>query len=189
MENNQKLGIKVFYYYLSKKISLGIFVLVVSIIVASYKSALISKITFVSGAAAEATISYFIYGLFAVSAILLIFSLLASYINYISCDFTLGDNALNIRRGFLTKREISIPYRQIQNINIDQSFSHKMMGIGRLIILTEGDSTENISKNKAGVFDVIDYALARQIREYILERTNLQMVKDIEPDTEINHNN
>ncbi|GEM_PF-5920884 len=43
MNTNQKLGIKVFYYYLSKKITAGIILLVVSFIFSFFKSSIVSK--------------------------------------------------------------------------------------------------------------------------------------------------
>lgn len=185
MNKNQKLGIKVFYYYLSRKTSVGILALVISIIAASNKSILISKLEILTPLEVSTTIiSYFISGLFVLTAILLIFGLFMSWINYISCDFTLDENAFNIRRGFFTKREVSIPYRQIQNINIEQSISHKMLGLGKLVILTEGDHGDVNSGNGEGIFEVIDYALAHLVREFILERTNLQIVKDVDPSSE-----
>jgi len=189
MNKNQKLGIKVFYYYLSRKTSIGIFALVVSIIVSSYKSILISKVDLLAPTEVSSIIvSYFIYGLFALTVALIIFGLIMSWINYISCDFTLDENAFNIRRGFLTKREVSIPYRQIQNINIEQSLSHKMLGIGKLVILTEGDHSNLDENNREGVFEVIDYSLAHQVREFILQRTNLQIIKDVDPSEKVTLN-
>lgn len=180
MNNKQKLGIKVFYYYLSKRISVGIAILVVSIISTSFKEILILKLaTLVPLQASTDVVTFTVKGLFVVSFLFLVFGSFISFIKYISCDFTMDENAFNIRRGFLTKREVSIPYRQIQNINIEQSLGNKMLGIGKLVILTEGDHGENNMGNREGVFDVIDYDLAHEVREFILQRTNMQTVKDI----------
>lgn len=180
MNNKQKLGIKVFYYYLSKRTSIGIIVLVAAIIAASSKESLTLKLAeLTSIQTATSIIPYFINGIFIVSIILIIIGLLVSYIKYISCDFTMDENAFSIRRGFLTKREVSIPYRQIQNINIEQSLRSKMLGIGKLVILTEGDRNESNEGSKEGVFEVIDYDLAHRVREYILGRTNIQTAKDV----------
>ena len=180
MNNKQRLGIKVFYYYLSKRISIGIIVLVGTIILASFKGVLVLKLAnIVPLVTATSIVNVLINGMFIVSAILIFLGLLTSFVKYLSCDFTMDENAFNIRRGFLTKREVSIPYRQIQNINIEQSLSNKMLGIGKLVVLTEGDHSEGSGKNGEGVFDVIDYELAHSMREYILQRTNIQTTKDI----------
>lgn len=176
MEINQKLGIKVFYYYVSQNLSFGILTVTVAIIVASLRESLIPKFDYIFSLNTSILIvGYLIWTLFIISAFLIIGGIFISWMRYVSSDFTLGENALNIRRGLLTKKEISIPYRQIQNISIEQSFTNKMRGVGKLLILTDGD-TEN--KTSQGVFDVIDYTLAHQIREYILARTNFQVVKE-----------
>jgi len=180
MNNKQKLGIKVFYYYLSKRISIGIIVLVAAIIILSFKDSLIFKLaTFLPLHTVANIVPLFINGLFIISTLFLLFGLFISFVKYVSCDFTMDENAFNVRRGFLTKREVSIPYRQIQSINIEQSIGSKMLGIGKLVILTEGDHGEDTGKNIEGVFDVIDYDLAHLVREYILQRTNIQTVKDV----------
>lgn len=182
MNNKQKLGIKVFYYYLSKKISVGIFLFVVSIFITSLNDAMVVKADLLfSTETSVLVVKYFVYAAFFISTLFTLYGLLSSWLSYISCDFSLDENAFNIRRGFFTKKEISIPYRQIQNINIEQSLSQKMMGIGKLVILTEGSHSEISTTKSEGSFDIIDYDLAHKIREFILQRANLQIVKDVEP--------
>ena len=50
----------------------------------------------------------------------------------------LDTDALKIKRGILSKEEIAIPYRQIQDVDIEQSISDRMWGVARLAILTAG---------------------------------------------------
>jgi len=97
-----------------------------------------------------------------------------SWFKYISCDFTLGENAFSIRKGVLSKKEVSIPYRQIQNIDIEQSFNFKMMGVCKLVILTAGNDNNDKDGESEGVFDVIDFKVASSIKEMILQKTNIQ---------------
>ncbi len=173
--NKQRLGIKVFYYYLSNKIVLGVALLIFSFVLLSFKQDIISIISSVGLPISVA--EYMILIAFTISVLVMALSSFASWIKYISCDFTLDENALNIRRGFFNKKEISIPYRQVQNINIEQSFRYKMMGLSKLIILTDGDREDN-KMNRDGVFDVINQDIAKNIRDFILQRTNIKI-----PDT------
>jgi len=175
MNTSQKLGIKVFYYYLSKKISAGIALLVVSFIISSFKDSMVSGLnSFLSLITATSIVTYFINGLFIVSVLLLVLGGLMSWFKYISCDFTLGENAFSIRKGVLSKKEVSIPYRQIQNIDIEQSFNFKMMGVCKLVILTAGNDNNDKDGESEGVFDVIDFKVASSIKEMILQKTNIQ---------------
>lgn len=78
----------------------------------------------------------------------------------------------------MSKKEVSIPYRQIQNINIEQTFSHKMMRVSKLIILTAGSDNADKVGESEGVFEIIDSELALKIREELLKRTNTQIIKE-----------
>jgi len=173
METNQKLGIKVFFYYLSKRIVIGIVVLVASIFISSSKASIISLFSsFLSNDIASSLVDYIIGGFFTVSVLLIIFGVFMSWLSYISCVFTLGENAISIKRGILNKKDISIPYRQIQDISIEQSFSNKMMGVSKLVILTAGNDNNDTEGEAEGSFDVIDSNLAQNIKETILQKTN-----------------
>ena len=178
MNSSQKLGIKVFYYYLSKKISIGLVVLVLSIIISSFKVAMILQLIHISVSLTTSTmiVGYFINGLFLISALLIIYGTIISYIKYIGCTYNLGENAFSITKGYFNKREVSIPYRQIQNIDIEQSFQFKMMGVCKLVILTAGNDNNNQNGEAEGVFDVIDFKIASNIKESILQKSNIQPV-------------
>lgn len=178
--NNQKLGIKVFYYYLSKRISIGLILLVISFIVASSKDWMASKIVLIFSIQTTVSIvNYIINGLFLISILLILGALLMSWLLYIGCDYTLGDNAFSIRRGILSKKEVSIPYRQIQNIDIEQTFNHRMMGVSKLVVLTASNDNNDKVGESEGVFDVIDSKLALTIKEYILQKTSIQPTREI----------
>jgi putative membrane protein len=177
MLTNQKLGIKVFYYYLSKKMILGVISLIISFMVSSVKGVVVTKMVFIFPLMTSLTIaSFLVNGLFSLSVLLIVFGIIMSWINYISCEFTLDENSFSMRRGIFNKKEVFIPYRQIENINIDQTFNFKMMGVSKLTIETAGNNNNNAGKPEV-VFEVIDAKVAINIREFILQRTNTEVVK------------
>ncbi len=180
MGTEQKLGIRVFYYYLWRNVSIGIVLLIISFVVTFLKNAIISVIVFaISPNIAGISVSYFIVGLFAVSVLFIAGGFLMSWLNYISCTFTLDNASFNIKRGILSKRETSIPYRQIQDISIEQTLYDRMMGVSKLIILTAGNDENDKEGEAEGLFDVIDSNIGAKIREDILTRTNVQMVQEV----------
>jgi len=61
-----------------------------------------------------------------------------AWLIYSSYKFCLGDDSLKIKRGILDKEEVSIPYRQIQNVDIKRDLSFQMIGLSRIVILTAG---------------------------------------------------
>ena len=177
MHTPQKLGIKVFYYELSKKITTGLLLLIAAFVLLSFKSFLISKITLLLPAgAAAATVSYFTFGLFIISFLFIAGGILISWFYYIGCTFTLDEHSFNIRRGIFNKKETFIPYRQIEDIDIEQSFFHRIMGVSRLVILTAGDDNDKEDETE-GIFEIIDSHVAEQMRKDILQKTHIQTVK------------
>jgi uncharacterized membrane protein YdbT with pleckstrin-like domain len=180
MEQKQRLGIRVFYYYLSKKILVGLVLFVVSLICLSLKDSVLIKVLFMfPGATASNLMGSFINILFIVSFLFLIGGMVLAWIKYLSCTFTFGDVAFNIERGILSKKEIAIPYRQIQNVNIEQSFSHRLMGVSKLIIQTAGDDDNEKEGEASGVFDVIDSRIAEETRNILLQKANVQTFKEV----------
>ena len=180
MENKQRLGIKVFYYYLSQKVLAGFLLLLVSFFIYSSKSGLISKMIILFPLSMASSIFNYSVGILSIISILLmVIGATISWLDYVSCDFTLDDNAFIIRRGILNKKEISIPYRQIQDIDIEQTFNNKMMGVSKLVILTAGNDNNDKEGESEGIFQVIDSNIAEKMRTDILERANIQEVKEV----------
>lgn len=170
----QKLGIKVFYYYLFQKVFVGILFLVVFFIIASLKSFLVSSLVFIFPlSVAIVIVNYFIVGLFAVSIVFIAGGFLMSWLLYIRCTFSINDDSFNISRGIFSKKEISIPYRQIQDINIEQTFYFKMMGVSKLVVLTAGNDDNDKEGEAEGIFEVIDSSMAEKMREELLQKTNI----------------
>ncbi len=180
MNNEQKLGIKVFYYYLSKRVIAGLLLFLVSLFVSSYKSLIVSKlITIFSLNNSIDIFNYITSALYLIFVLFIIVGVVMSWLDYISCNFTLDENAFIIRRGILNKKEVSIPYRQIQDIDIEQTFNNKMLGVSKLVVLTAGNDDNDKEGESEGIFEVIDSKVAEQLRDDLLQRANIQTVKEV----------
>ncbi|MFZ1019383.1 MAG: PH domain-containing protein [Minisyncoccia bacterium] len=180
MDTSQKLGIKVFYYYLSKRVSIGAVLLIGSFFFSFFQNSIGSVLAPVLGEKAASAILYDLDGiLFFVSILFIAGAFLISWLDYISCTFALDEDSFVIRRGILNKKEISIPYRQIQDIDIEQSFYHKIIGVSRLVILTAGNDEKDKEKESEGTFWVIDATLAERLRGDLLQKTSVQKVDEV----------
>jgi uncharacterized membrane protein YdbT with pleckstrin-like domain len=114
---------------------------------------------------------------FVIFFIALGYAFLSSWLLYKSHEYCLAEDALKIRQGIMTKTEIAIPYRQIQNINIERTFSEQIMGLSRLIILTAGD--DNDGKDGAaseGILPAIDKNLASELQNELIKRADVEKV-------------
>ncbi len=91
----------------------------------------------------------------------------------------LDTDALKIRRGILSKEEIAIPYRQIQDVDVDQSISDRIWGVARLAILTAGqEKTGEGNDESEGIFPAIDRVLAESLQTELLKRADIEKVTD-----------
>jgi uncharacterized membrane protein YdbT with pleckstrin-like domain len=180
MDTKQKLGIKVFYYYLSRRISVGFLLLIVSFIFSISQNSIISTISsFIPSSFSTPVFGYFVMGLFAISILWIILGIFMSWLDYISCTFSLDSDSFDISRGIFNKKEVSISYRQIQDIDIEQTFYNKMFGVSRLVVLTAGNDDKDKEDESEGIFEVIDANLAEDLRKHILEKTSVQTVRSV----------
>ena len=124
-------------------------------------------------------VNYLTVGLFVLSFIIALIGFLISWIDYISCTFTLDEESFDITRGIFNKKEVSIPYRQIQDIDVEQSFFQKFFGVSKLVILTAGNDDNDKEGEAEGVFQVIDANIAEKLRENLLQKTSVQKVTEV----------
>lgn len=103
-----------------------------------------------------------------------------SWLIYKNYKFALGEDSLKIKRGIIEKEEIAIPYRQIQDVDIERDLSFQMMGLSRIMILTAGH--EDIGKpgedDSEGVLPALDKDLAEWLQQELLQRANIQKVTE-----------
>jgi len=119
------------------------------------------------------------WGALGLCVLCFLFVFLISWIIYENYTFFLGEDALKIKRGVFTREEIAIPYRQIQDVDIEQSISYRAIGVSRLVILTAGHEDEKTEGDKTeGILPAIDSALAEQLQSQLLTRANVQTIKE-----------
>ncbi|MDP3956753.1 MAG: PH domain-containing protein [bacterium] len=103
-----------------------------------------------------------------------------SYLKYITYKFALDENALHIERGILNREIISIPYRQIQNINIDRNLFNRLFSLSNLTITTaaheESDEEGTNIFEAEGVLPYLDKIRAAEIQSELMKRTNVEKV-------------
>lgn len=122
--------------------------------------------------------------LYAVGAILL-----AKY-NYACHQFMLDDYALHIRTGIINRSEMSIPYRQIQDVNIEESYIERAFGVASLSVLTAGHGDAAYAKageagipeeESAGFFQQVERRYADELQKVLMRDSNVQQVVSATP--------
>lgn len=80
--------------------------------------------------------------------------------------FTLDEHAFRLQRGLFRIREITFPYNQISNVNIEQPYHYRMLGLAQLDIISSSDnsSTRKKKKQNAYLIPLIDKSIAKELR-------------------------
>ena len=73
---------------------------------------------------------------------------------------------------------MAIPYSKVQNVNIRQTLFMRIFGVGKLEILTAGNDRHDVENESEGMFGIIDIALAEKLKEELLKRAGVQIVRE-----------
>ncbi len=171
----QKLGRRTLFLFLSQQMVPAVIILIAAILLFVANANGVFTKTFLAPWS-----SYIVLGAWVLFVIVFIITFLVAYLTYANYLFVLGDDALKIRRGILSKEEIAIPYRQIQDVNIDQNISDRLWGVARLAILTAGheEQKEGEIDTSEGVLPAIDRALAESLQTELLKRADVEKVAE-----------
>jgi putative membrane protein len=171
----QKLGRKTLMLFVSQQIAPSIIIFIGAIfLVIAQGSGIFAKTPLAPWSI------FIVLGVWALFVLTFVLTFFITYLTYVNYVFMLDDDALKIRRGILSKEEISIPYRQIQDVDIEQGISDRIWGVARLAILTAGheEAKEGEEDTSEGVFPAIDRELAESLQTELLRRADVEKVTD-----------
>lgn len=112
----------------------------------------------------------------ALFALALFIAFFAAWLTYINLTYELTDNAFTVRRGIFDKEETSIPYRQIQSIDLRQDIIGQIFGFSTIVVLTAGHDQKDEEGEAEAEFPAMDRALAANLREELLKRSETERV-------------
>ena len=102
---------------------------------------------------------------------------LINYLRYICFKFTLEEFGLRLRKGVLRVEEISIPYRQMQNVDVTRPLFYRILGLSRLVVLSAGHEQAEEGDQTDTVFDPIDSEISEEIRTLLGRRIGVQVIE------------
>jgi uncharacterized membrane protein YdbT with pleckstrin-like domain len=184
METYHRLGKKTLAIFVIQRIQAALILLIVGLILLVLQGQPflaqvgVPQLGQYIGLAAEACLVLF--GFF------FIFAFLIAWLIYVNYKYMLSEDSLKIIRGILNKEEIAIPYRQIQDVDIDRNLSLRMMFASRILILTAGNEDARGSGDdrhergqSEGYLPALDRDLAEWLRDELLRRANVQKVINV----------
>ena len=115
-----------------------------------------------------------------------VFAMVMAYGWYYSFRYKLDDNDLAFEKGLVGRQETSIPFRQIQNVDIEQSVIYRIFNLADLVILTAGhEDPEHITKDESEIImPALNAQEARRLQHYLLDRANVQRAVNVSTSSE-----
>jgi uncharacterized membrane protein YdbT with pleckstrin-like domain len=184
----QHLGFKAFILMSFRFISPAIGIVIVAAFLTLFHETLITATlninslmypdTLLSSMVVETYIGYLVLILLGLALIGFVGGILLAWLFYHYYTFTLGDYDLRLKRGILHREEISIPYRQMQNVNIIRSLFYQIIGVSKLYIDSAGNEDPGEPDTSEIILRPIEKELAEEIRSLLQHRIGVQMVED-----------
>ncbi|HEU0080978.1 MAG TPA: PH domain-containing protein [Candidatus Paceibacterota bacterium] len=127
--------------------------------------------------------AYVSWGSLACLAIVIVSALVcavASRLVFGAQRFALSGDAFKLRQGVLRRHEVAIPYRQIQNVDIERTLYQQILGVSKLVVETAGEDDESTPVREGGaVLQDIDKDLAATLQEELIRRADIQRVTQV----------
>ena len=110
-------------------------------------------------------------------------ALIMALTSYFSFRYKLEDNFLSILEGIFSRQKISIPFFQIQNVDIEQNIIHHILGLARLIILTTGHQDPKHSKTEENEVTIpaLNIGEALRLQKFLLDHSDVQKILAQDP--------
>lgn len=114
--------------------------------------------------------SLFTQPLAALGVSFIFIGLLRAYVEYRQFRFTVDEDAFHYREGIFRIKEMRIPYMQISNVDIEQPYHYRFLGLAKVDI-TLSSSVTPFQKKKGGkrhLMPMIDIGRARDLSNHII---------------------
>lgn len=113
----------------------------------------------------------------AIVLILWVVAIIRTFVKHITFYFMLSSHGISIKTGLIHINETTVPYRHIENVDINQPLIYRLFGMCKLDIVTGGEDDDLKNKHTLDVqFPIIEKTLADDIKKEMFERSNAQVV-------------
>ncbi len=166
-------GTRGFIAKIVKNMFLVILILVIVIIIMSQRNhEIVTQIGSMLGISLSAWIP--IVGMSAVVLFALVQIGLA-WIEYITTQFQVTENALIMKKGFFLKQENSFPLRYINNVSHNRGVLDQILGVGTCVVDMVSDEKDAAHADKVS-FDDMDQGMIEELETILLTRAQAQKI-------------
>jgi uncharacterized membrane protein YdbT with pleckstrin-like domain len=169
-----RLGKRAFVFLCLEKSKIPSIALLITVVVVLLKDMLPSEI--------QADVSLVISFCVVATLFLFLVTFVAGWFEYFGYSFAIGEFDIRVKRGIIKRRETSIPFRNIQNINIERNYSHQMFGLSKIILDTAANEEEEFEKGMSeAVIEAVDKEVAEELRDILHRKIGVQIVRPETP--------
>ncbi len=178
----QKLGARTFYFFLLERMAPAFLLVIAESFLLIFKNtAGGSLVTGMFPGQDAFTTSVFNFALVLIPILFIVvfmISFVIALLMYFTTRYKIDQNGFFMEKGIINKSEISLPFKQIQNVDVDETLLFRIFSMSNLIILTAGheDVPYTHENQSEVVLPALPVARARVIQKYLLERANVQEV-------------
>jgi uncharacterized membrane protein YdbT with pleckstrin-like domain len=115
--------------------------------------------------------------LYLLAVLVFLVGLIITALEYSFYAYTLQEFDLKMKKGVLYRREISIPYRQIQDVNIERPLLYIILGMSILVIMTAGTIETHGRETSKILLEPIDKDAAEEILSKLQREIGVQVVE------------
>lgn len=188
IDQEQHLGYKAFFMLALRHISAGIILTIFSLGITFFgkffSSSLVGIVSTFGGTKINSVnisseiLMILVIIIFCIGVFICFLGVLIAYFQYRNYTYRFDEFDFIMKNGILDIKETSIPYRQIQDINIERPLSYQFLGLSNLVIRTAG--TEE--KSEHGMTEIkiepIDKDIADKIQSMLERKIGVQVVED-----------
>lgn len=113
-----------------------------------------------------------------VAVVLMLGGVVVARLEYANYAFSFEEFDLKMRRGILHRVENSIPYRQIQDVDVDRSFTHQLLGLSKVTIITAGHEEAGERGEAEVILEPLSKNLAEAVRLILERKIGVQVVEN-----------
>ena len=120
------------------------------------------------------------------SIVFAVIAVLVAYLEYTHYTFELTEHALIISTGIINKKEVSMPYRQIQSVDLSRDLFDQLVGLSKIVILTAGEADQGDAADEEprGILPAIDSGRAEELQQELLKRADIEKVSAVAASTQ-----
>lgn len=111
-------------------------------------------------------------GLSIVLVFLIISAVSNAFYKFWSISYAMEDSDLKIVKGFITKHETYIPYKNIDSVDVRVGSAERLWGLASILVFTAGAQDKENPEAAAGYLEGLTYNDAVALKDNLLQKIN-----------------